>query len=175
MKIPSYSECEELIKQFGMPVNVRAHTDKVREVSAFLAERIGVDEELVDKAALLHDVAKIYCVRNDCIHTKKAREILAGRGYPEFGRVLEEHGLEQLLDFNESTLLESKIVWYADKRVNHDKIVSLKERYEYLKERYGSISGEKMKEILSTEKKAYALEKELLQKASVKSDLEGLK
>jgi hypothetical protein len=32
---------------------------------------------------------------------------------------------------------EKEIVFYADKRVNHDKIVSLTERLDYLIERYG--------------------------------------
>ncbi|MEM4364089.1 MAG: hypothetical protein QXS90_02310, partial [Candidatus Diapherotrites archaeon] len=81
---------------------------------------------------------------------------------------------EEVNNFNEKTPLEAKIIWYADKRVTHDKIVSLKERYEYLKEKYGKKSEQKMKEILSTTQNAEKIEKELLELAKIK-DLDELK
>ncbi|HLC92504.1 MAG TPA: HD domain-containing protein [archaeon] len=179
MKLPTEKECSALIAKYEVPENVAKHTESVRRIANILSRGISsngfkIDLECVDKGALMHDVAKMYCIKNNCRHAAEAEKALTQIGYSEFGKVLLLHGLEEVLGFNKSTPLEAKVVWYADKRVTHDKIVSLRERYDYLKERYGSISAEKMNEIISTEKSAYALESELVQMAGLGKDfLEG--
>ena len=175
MKIPSIEECEEIILEFGMPENIKLHTNKVRKVANFLAKKIynnhgNVNLDLVDKAALLHDFTKMYCIENKCSHTIEAGKILKEKGFPEFGEIIKQHGLEEVNSFNEKTCIEAKIVWYADKRVNHDKLVSLGARYLYLKERYGKISEKKMSEIVSTEKNSEEVEEELFGLAGLKRD-----
>ncbi len=179
MKFPSMPECEALMAEYGAPENVRKHTAAVRRVANFLAEKISakgakVDLELVDKAALMHDFMKLYCIKNNCSHTREAAKVLSRKGYPEFGYCIRQHGLEEIIKFGSDTPLETKIVWYADKRVTHDRIVSLRERYDYLKETYGTKSGQKMKEIVATESFSFGLEKELLALAGVTEKLEGL-
>lgn len=179
MKTPTQEKCLELIKKYEMTENIIAHSEKVRKVANFIAKKINengkkVNIEAVDKGALLHDLMKIHCIKNDCKHAIEAEKVLAKEGYEEFGKLLRMHGLEEVNKFNEKTPIEAKIIWYADKRVNHDKIVSLKERYEYLKERYGKKSEQKMKEILSTIENAKKIEKELFELAKIK-DLDELK
>ncbi|VVB99782.1 Uncharacterised protein [uncultured archaeon] len=179
IKIPSLGECEALLLEHNVPENVLAHSEAVRKVADFLARHmkgngVNVDLDLVDAAARVHDLMKIECLGQDHMHGIEAKRVLAEKGYPEFGEILKQHGLDEVLKFGKGTPFEAKILWYADKRVNHDKIVSLNERFAYLKERYGSKSEAKLKEILSTEKPAFALEKELLKMAKVNEDLKGL-
>ncbi|MBI4210686.1 MAG: hypothetical protein HY544_04235 [Candidatus Diapherotrites archaeon] len=175
MKIPSMSECMAIMREYDVPENVMAHTEAVRRIANFLAEKISargndVDSKLVDRAALMHDFLKVHCIRNKCRHAHEAGRVLAERGYPEFGEAVKQHGLEEVLVFGQKTRLEAKIVWYADKRVNHDKVVSLAERYAYLKSRYGSASGKKMAEIVSTQVPAIELERELFALAGIGKD-----
>ena len=179
MKIPSESQCEELMREFGVPENIREHSQQVRRVANLIAEKISekgvkVNLRLVDRAALMHDVAKIRCIKNKCSHSEEAEKIMREKGFPEVARVVGLHGLDSVNAFDEDTSIEAKIVWYADKRVTRDKIVSLEKRYEYLKEHYGSMSEEKMNQILSTEKNAFALEKEVLGMAGLREDLGGV-
>jgi len=175
MKLPSIDECNSIIKKYGMPRNIELHTQKVRGVANFLAKKIlekrFVDLDVVDRGALMHDFMKMYCIENDCRHAAEAGRVMASLGYPVFGEILKLHGLEEVLNFDANVSIEAKIVWYADKRVNHDKVVLLSERYAYLKERYGSKSTEKMNQIISTEKPAFDLEKELLSLANVSEKL----
>ena len=176
MKIPSLEECEKIIQEYSVPENIKLHTAKVRKVANFLAKKISlkgtkINLDLVDKAALLHDFTKMYCVENKCSHTLEARKILVEKGFPEFGEIIKQHGLEEVNNFDEKTSIESKIVWYADKRVNHDKLVSLMARYVYLKERYGKLSDEKMSEIVSTETNSKKVEKELFDLAGLYRDI----
>ena len=180
MKIPSIEECEALMEECKVQPHIRAHSETVRRVANFLAGKIAakghaIDAEAVDRAALLHDLMKGHCIENGCRHAAEAEKVLAAEGYAELGKIVKLHGLEEVLGFTAKTPLEAKIVWYADKRVTHDKICTLEDRFKYLKERYGSSSKQKMDEIISTEKYAFAVEAELLGLAGVKQDLEGLK
>ena len=179
MKIPSQKECDALLKKYAVPENILAHAAAVRKIANLLASKMSgagvkVDLDAVDKGALLHDLMKMYCIKEDCRHAAEAGRVLAESGYKEFGALLKLHGLEEVNSFDSKTPLEAKIIWYADKRVNHDKVVSLRERYDYLKERYGSLSEKKMKEIIGTEKNSFKTEKELLGLAGLDGSLGGL-
>ena len=64
--------------------------------------------------------------------------------------------------------LEEKILYYADKRVCHDRIVTIKKRLEDGRKRYfpdGNIPSDEIHIV----QKLYQLEKELLEKAKIKS------
>ncbi|MCH7902419.1 HD domain-containing protein [archaeon] len=171
MKVPPIKECEAIIQEYKMPGHIREHTEAVRKIANCLAKKInGVDKEVVDKGALMHDSLKMYCIKNNCRHAEEAGKVLSEKGYPEFGEVLKLHGLEEVNNFNETTSLEAKIVWYADKRANGNKVVTLDERYAYLKERYGSKNPEKMGQIKSTIENSKKVEEELLKLANLGKD-----
>ena len=179
MKIPALEECESLMQKHNVPVHIRAHSMVVRKVANLLAGKIKarggkVDLGAVDRAALLHDLMKAHCIANDCRHAAEAEKVLAAEGYKELGKIVKLHVLEEVLGFSAKTPFEAKIVWYADKRVTHDKTCTLTERFDYLKQRYGSLSAQKMREIISTEKPSFATEKELLGLAGVSEKLEGI-
>lgn len=117
---------------------------------------IVVDVKLVDLACLLHDIARTCDFRKSSYkrfhkniaekdkakwrqlkekykglcHEDIACELLRKK-YPELALTIKKHRYMAILDENEKPQTwEEKLVYYADKRVMHDKIVSLKERLE---------------------------------------------
>jgi uncharacterized protein len=117
---------------------------------------VDLDVDLIDRACLLHDVMRM-CDFTDSgfekfeqglseddkikwqklrekygnmVHEEAAYEILKDR-YPQVGSVIKKHRyMAMLVKTEKPSSWEEKIVYYADKRVMHEKIVSLKERLE---------------------------------------------
>ena len=157
-KIPTQEQCLKILKDSNVPDNIIAHTTKVCEFSmkiVDLLERKGikVDRNLVAAGALLHDVKKL----SPSDHIVEGYEFIKSLGYPEVANIMKKHGLVHVEneEFTPKTW-EEKIVFYADKRVKNDKIVSLDERFEYAKKRYNHYDIEK--ELEFTKK----IERELL-------------
>ncbi|MBI2598383.1 MAG: HDIG domain-containing protein, partial [Candidatus Diapherotrites archaeon] len=162
MNLPSREECIGWLKELKMPANIFEHVMQVNRIAVFLAKKmrqkgIAVDVVLVDRASLVHDIDKHLTLENGK-HGYLGKEIVQKKGYP----ALAEFCVTHLLTFvpeNKFPSIEHKIVFYADKRVNGDQIVSLKERFEYFQKRYGSKSEGALKEILKTKKPVQELEK----------------
>ena len=129
--------------------NIRAHSFVVARVAEALVDglyRTGKscgplpDKEEVVSGALLHDIAKTLCIKTDCRHAEVGRQICVELGYPELSEIVSEHVV--LKNFTADLYIQGvfgskEIVYYADKRVRHDRVVSLDERLEYILERYG--------------------------------------
>ena len=90
-------------------------------------------------------------------HVIEGYEFIKSLGFQEVAEVMKKHGLYHLSkgEFVPKTW-EEKIVFYADKRAKGDKVVSVDERFEYIKQRYKKDNVEK--EVNFTKK----IEKELL-------------
>ena len=140
MKVPSKGECMKLLKKYNVPENIIQHSLFVGRIAVYLAKKLkqsgkNVDINLVEAGALLHDIAKYKSIleNNEYAHADMAEEILKKEGYPNVGRIAKMHQLDRVKELKN---WEEKVVYYADKRVLHRKLVSLKERYEDLKRRY---------------------------------------
>ena len=140
MFIPTRTVCMELHKQFGMPQHIRRHSLLVAEVSLLLAARLNLNSSrldllLIEAAALLHDVGKVYSLKTGEDHAVVGARMLDGIVSPAVARIVEEH---ISLDPSQvgGPITESLIVNYSDKRVKHDQVVSIAERYQDLIERY---------------------------------------
>lgn len=140
MLIPSRIECMELLQRFDMPQHIRRHSLLVAEVALFLAGRLngncpGFDLRLIEAAALLHDIGKVSGLGTGQNHAELGFQMLDGIVAPSVARIVREH---ISLDFSQTggPLTESLIVNYSDKRVKHDQVVSIQERYRDLIERY---------------------------------------
>jgi 5'-deoxynucleotidase YfbR-like HD superfamily hydrolase len=113
----------------------------VAKIALFLSVELNkkgqdIDLRLVEAASLLHDVAKTECLKTKEDHAQEGSRLLERMGYERVGEVVAQHiWLRQERDA--STVSEVEIVNYADKRVMHDRVVSLEERFRDLKERYG--------------------------------------
>lgn len=124
-----------------MPEHIRRHSIMVDQVAALIARGLierspGLSLERTRAGALLHDIAKAECLESGGDHAARGREICVARGFEEISEIVGEHVVLQGFQA-EGEVLEKEIVYYADKRVNHDRIVSLEERLEKLIERYG--------------------------------------
>ncbi len=139
--IPDREECLELMQRYGMLDNIIAHSLEVARVALFLAIALNqkgqrIDLGLVEAASLLHDIAKTECLRTKEDHARAGCRLLKEIGYDEIGEIVAQHvwlngeGIP-------SSISEVELVNYADKRVRHDQIVSLEERFFDLKDRYG--------------------------------------
>jgi len=139
--IPTVDQCFLLMKQYGMLENIKAHSIVVEKVASLLAQSLrkaGEDLglERVTAGALMHDIAKTECLRTKEDHAKKGKEICLDHRFYEIADIVAEHVVLTKFDSNHA-VREVEIVYYADKRVNHDVVVSLEERLEYLLDHYG--------------------------------------
>lgn len=139
--IPGREECLRLMGEYGMLENIISHSLKVAKVALFLSvelnkkgQKIALD--LVEAASLLHDLTKTECLKTKEDHARTGCQVLKKMGYERVGEIVAQHiwlGKER----DPSCVCEEEIVNYADKRVMHDRVVSLKDRFKDLKERYG--------------------------------------
>ncbi len=139
--IPSTSMCLEFMDIYEMPSHIRDHSIMVERIAAILAAALQeagaiLSLEKVRAGALMHDIAKSLCFGSGEDHSAKGKEICIRHGMEEIAEIVGEHvRMRNLL--LEGPVTEKEIVYYADKRVNHDSVVSLEKRLEYLIERYG--------------------------------------
>jgi uncharacterized protein len=139
--IPDREKCLQLMQQFEMLGNIVAHSLEVSKVALFLSEELNkkgqrIDVRLVEAGALLHDIAKTGCLRTKEDHTRAGYCLLKEIGYDRIGEIVAQH-VWLLKEGDPSSVSEEEVVNYADKRVRHDQIVSLDERFVDLRERYG--------------------------------------
>ena len=163
--IPSREECLSLMGRYGMLENIVSHSLEVAKVALFISIELNkkgqsIDLDLVEAASLLHDLAKTECLKTRDDHAQTGSQLLKGMGYEKVGDVVAHHiwlGKEG----DPSSVSEEEIVNYADKRVMHDRIVSLEERFSDLRTRYGSnptamdYLGRLQKEIYGIENKIF--------------------
>ncbi len=139
--IPSVEECFKFMEKYRMLDNIRAHSIMVEKVANMIArglQDVGVDVSLgkVKAGALMHDIGKTPCLNTNEDHSAKGREICLQNDLSEIADIVGEHVVMQNYELSEA-IHEKEIVYYSDKRVKHDAIVSLEERLQYLIERYG--------------------------------------
>jgi len=177
MKLPTREEAIQMLREYKMPDNIIAHTMQVNRIANFLAKKINengtkVNLELVDRASLLHDLDKHLTLETGN-HSAETRKILKEKGFPELADAAANHMLENVIKRNGLKSIEEKIVYYADKRVNHDEIVPLKERFVYLRKRYGA-TFKREEKIKKFELACNRLEKEIFVLSKTKITLEGM-
>ena len=138
--IPTEAQCLEIMKKEKAPINVIRHCKAVAKFAVKIAEKlvkkgIKVDIPLVMAAALLHDIAR----HRPGDHEIEGINIAKKLGFDKkLVDVIRTHGLFHVFEpgFQPNTV-EQKIVFYADKRANGNKEVSVEKRFEYLRKRYG--------------------------------------
>ncbi len=173
--VPTEDECYELIRRYSMRDNIVAHSVQVMKVSLALVENIRdpstIHAGLVRAAALLHDIAKTCTIGSpELRHDLIGGEIMRGLGYDAIALIVESHVV--FTNFlRDGPLEEREIVFYADKRVMHDRIVTIDERVRDLAERYG-INDRVI--ALITENKKFILEVEDKIQRFLKKDVEEI-
>ena len=139
--IPSVKQCLELMERYSMLENIRAHSIMVQKIATLLAVSLreageNLHVETVTAGALMHDIAKSLCLHSKEDHAAKGAEICLENDLEEIAGIVGEH--IRLKNFEKTAAIsEREVVYYADKRVNHDTIVSLNDRLGYLLAQYG--------------------------------------
>lgn len=142
-KIPSVAQCRQLWDRFSMMEHIKDHSRQVAAIASELAWLEYKDENSplfrsVLAAALLHDLAKTYCIHHGGEHAAVGGawvQALTKNPYLSQGVIHHVYWPGQI-DLEKHFL--PLVVIYSDKRVRHDKVVSLQERFEDLIKRYGS-------------------------------------
>lgn len=164
IKLPSRKECLSFWEQYATPLHVREHMRQVNRVGVTLARQLIAAGEnvilpLVDRATLLHDTVRVtdwdqlsfewfpYTPTEKEIaiwqtqrnrfpshipHNEVNFEVFRDE-YPEMAHVILFHSIGCV---NQLSTWEEKIVNYADRRVAHDRIVTIQERLDEAYERY---------------------------------------
>lgn len=194
--LPSREECFEIFKQYHTPANIIRHSLAVSKAANYLADKfyqagLEIDKDLVDRAALLHDVLRVCDIKNDLYtfmdstdktpankkiwqeqrkkyknqhHAEATAELFQDK-YPRMAAVIRKHRLSAIIN-NSLRTWEEKIVYYADKRVDHQKFVSLDKRISEGKKRWQvKKNQDQSSEILNKMKE---LEKEIFDKIKEK-------
>ncbi len=154
-KYPNEDECFKIIRQYEMLPNIIDHSVQVKNVAVaiynYLKNKEIISRELLIAAALLHDIAKTRSIKNrEMRHDLIGGEMLRDLGLNEIAEIVENHVVFTGYD-PEGPLTEKEIVYYADKRVMHDKVVTVHARVEDLVERYGI--NDKVKELIIDNRK----------------------
>jgi uncharacterized protein len=139
--IPAREECLRLMKQHGMLENIIDHSIEVANVALYLSTELNrrgqrINLLLVEAASLLHDLTKKDSFKTKEDHAWTGSRLLKEMGYEEVGEVVAQH-IWLSHDIDPLLVSEEEVVNYADKRVMHDRIVSLEERFNDLRDRYG--------------------------------------
>jgi putative nucleotidyltransferase with HDIG domain len=136
--LPGRQQIAGLWDEFGMLDNIREHSRVVTAVALLLTDwlaesGIELNRPAVEAGALLHDIAKTPCLNQKCRHDDEGARILDGLGYPQLAYLVGRHVVLP----PGHPLDETMVVNYADKRVTHDRLCTLGERYAYITQRYG--------------------------------------
>ena len=191
-KFMKQDEIQKLLDEFHVPKHIRRHCEKVAQICQFLGEKIpGVDLEMLHTAALLHDLVRI-CdfakwhpenmpvdhpeeshqkweeIRSKYAgqtHEQAAHEILSLRGHHDLAKLIKSHRFPILLERTLDTW-EEKILYYADKRVDHDEIIPLEESLKRGKKR-NAITPEQKRISDLVNPKVFELEQEICEAAGI--------
>ena len=162
-RIPSRAECDELMVQYFMLPKIAEHSMQVMNVSLAIIDNlksgVSVNRDLVIAAALLHDITKTRSLATKERHDASGGELLRELGFPRIAGIVEQHVIIQNLNL-EGRLEEREIVYYADKRVLHDTIVTIEERLQDLIQRYGTVE-EIRNLILQNKSQVLAIERKI--------------
>ena len=144
-EFPGWNLCLTWLLEQNVSHNLLLHTQTVAAIAYQLALWLrtahhGVDPILAHRGGLLHDLAKILSLRTGASsidHGHLAAQLLLACDQPELAEIARRHLLFCLIDPDRSPeTWEQKVVYFADKLVEKNQLVSLEDRLRALRERY---------------------------------------
>lgn len=162
---PSVAEIEGWMDDVLLPRHIRTHCRVVADLCTLLARDllargVLVRPTLLHRAGLVHDLLRFVDFHPDASpqgmqadersikrwreigmrypghHEEACAALLREHGYDALATIVEVHGLR--LPSPDRVTIEQQILFYADKRVALDRVVSLDERFEDFRRRYGA-------------------------------------
>jgi uncharacterized protein len=139
--IPTREQCFVLIRRYEMLPHIMRHSKLVTRVALLIAHKLNdcgcrLDLALVEAGALLHDITKTTSIDTKENHAHTGAKLLASLGYPAVANVVRQHITLDPDSLDPQAISEAELVNYADKRVKHEEVVGIEERFEDIKERY---------------------------------------
>ncbi|MCB2214815.1 MAG: NTP transferase domain-containing protein [Desulfobulbaceae bacterium] len=153
--LPNAEECQALLDLADTPERVRWHGRAVARVAVALGLAVNqgiapgdiLDLERIERAALLHDLAK-----GLPMHEQKGGHMLEEAGFTDIAGIVASH--RDLDPEPGSSISEREVVFLADKMVIGTELVPLEKRYNLTSERYGA-DPEARKAIAERRQRAY--------------------
>ena len=141
--VPDDAQCKAWWDEYEMLEHIAVHSSLVAGIATrigLMAQERGLDIpwQALRAAGLLHDLAKTYTVRYGGNHSQLgAAWVMALTGNPAIAQAVRHHVVwPGSVDIHTHFL--PLVIIYADKRVKHDHIVTLPERFADLVHRYGT-------------------------------------
>lgn len=128
-RVPNRNECREIWNRCGLSEEIIKHQEAVASCALrfgrYLKQRgEALDLELLEAAALLHDIKKTE--RN---HPQRAGELLEKLGYASVAEAVAEH--MDLLCVEEERVSEKELLYLADKLIKGTEEVGIEARFRY--------------------------------------------
>jgi putative nucleotidyltransferase with HDIG domain len=171
--VPDRQACEALWDRYAMPQHIRNHSIQVAAITITLGELLAqrgvrLSLQTLLAGALLHDIAKIYSVHYPGDHAQTGAAIAVRETHNYLiGQMVYHHvGWPWAVDIYNEQSLHALLLDYADKRVRHDQIVTLEERFADLRQRYGR-SERSLAMIEFSRLQGYEIEKALSERLEV--------
>lgn len=143
---PTLSQCLAWWDAWDVPENIRRHVTAVAWCAyamAVLMRNKGVDLDpvLAHRGGLLHDIDKIPTLNQQGAHGEMGADFLEEHGYHHTAAIVRGHIMHKILDPHaDDRSWETKLVFFADKLLEGDRIVPFDVRLKALKERYPGYS-----------------------------------
>lgn len=127
--------------RMAMAPHIAAHSLRVWQVACAIAPGLAaagrpLNLKLVEAGAMLHDITKTRSLTTGENHAASGEALLRKMRLGRVAALIGQH--VTLRAYPPETLDEAVIVNYADKRVIHDRVVSLGQRLTYILETYGN-------------------------------------
>lgn len=170
--IPTRSQCLALWDKYNLPSAKRIHVEEVAKLAKYFANKLNVENlkfkvnlELVEAAALLHDIDKNVTKRPGERHPDTAVRILKEMRFNEVADVVSKHSLHTILNPSLAPQTwEEKIVYLADKMTKFE-VIGVVHRFKlWYKE---SLPSDAVAELDAALPKVKALEQEIYQAAGI--------
>jgi len=171
MAVPTLAEAQQLLASFDLPDGIVTHARGVSRVAAeaarvLAAAGVAVDPQLVEVAALLHDVDKLETRDHGPQHGLLGARWIAERGFPELAEPIASHPIGCLLDPSRSPRGWAAVaVAVADRHVAQG-FVSIDERIDDLTRRYPDFKAD----LEAARLPAHAMQAELAAAAGLSVD-----
>jgi len=143
-EVPDLDACTALWDKYCMPAHIRDHSSQVALIVATLGAKAAdlgarISRPVLLAGALLHDIAKAYTIEYGGSHAQfgAAWILRETKNYRVAQMVYHHVHWPWGVDIFNDVALGPLLLVYADKRVKHDQIVGIEERFEDLFRRYG--------------------------------------
>ena len=172
--IPTKEECLNVMKKYNMLENIVSHSLLVNSVALYLSEELNKRGEnlnllKVQAGALLHDITKTRSIETGEDHANTGSVLLKMLGYNPISEIVRQHVIINDT-VNLPSVSEIEVVYYADKRVKHEEVVTLEERFNDLRKRYAT-TKEKESAINLLEKQSKELEEKIFSRLDMTPDV----